>query len=86
MKQKSVWVVALAGKHVFHEYALQRVVESISDLDAIRQSIKERCNIEFESDEDSIQYHPSSYRSYHNISDDRDITLVAERTTLYSND
>lgn len=85
MKEKSIWVVALAGKHVFHKYSLQGVVESISNIDAIRNRIKERCNIEFESDDDAVQYHPESYRSYRNISDNRDITLVVERTTLYSN-
>lgn len=83
MKEKSVWVVSLAGKHVFHEYSIQGVVENISDIDVIRNRIKVRYNIEFESDKDAVQHNPTTYRSYHNISDNRDITLVAECTTLF---
>lgn len=85
MKEKSVWVVSLAGEHVFHGHTTLGVIESISDLDIIREQVKDRHGILFTSDEDTVQYHASSYRSYSNVSDNRDITLVAERTTLYEN-
>ena len=85
MKEKSVWVVSLAGEHVFHGHTTLGVIESISDLDIIREQVKDRYGILFTSDEDTVQYHASSYRSYSNVSDNRDITLVAERTTLYAN-
>lgn len=85
MNEKSVWVVSLAGKHVFHEHITLGVIESISDLDIIREQVKDQHGILFTSNEDTVQYHASSYRSYSNVSDNRDITLVAERTILYVN-
>jgi hypothetical protein len=85
MKTKSIWVVSLAGEHVFHGHTTLGVIESISDLNIIREQVKDRHGILFTSDEDTVQYHASSYRSYNNVSDNRDITLVAERTTLYAN-
>jgi hypothetical protein len=85
MKEKSVWVVSLAGEHVFHGHTTLGVIKSISDLDIIREQVKDRHGILFTSDEDTVQYNASSYRSYSNVSDNRDITLVAERTTLYEN-
>lgn len=85
MKEKYVWVVSLAGKHVFHGHTILGVIKSISDLDIIREQVKDRHGILFTSDEDTVQYHALSYRSYDNVSDNRDVKLVAERTTLYAN-
>lgn len=71
-----VYVVSLAGKHVFHEWSIQCVIKDIDDLDKVRAIIKEKHNVEFEK----LSAHFTSYYwKFDNITDNRDIYLIVER-------
>jgi hypothetical protein len=83
MKTTSVWVVALAGEHVFHGHSVQGVIEIIDDLRIIREKIKEAYKIEFELENSARDEFKYFYQKYENITDDRDIMLVLERTSMY---
>lgn len=71
-----VYVVSLAGKHVFHDWSVQCVITCMGDLDKVRDKIKKRHNVEFEKL--SAQF-TSSWWKFNNITDNRDIYLVVER-------
>lgn len=71
----SVYVVSLAGKHVFHDWSIQCIITTMDNLDKIRDKIKERCNIEFE---EKSTYFTNGYWKFDNITDDRDIYLIVE--------
>lgn len=71
----SVYVVSLAGKHVFHDWSIQCVITTMDSLDKVRDKIKERCNIEFE---ENSAYCTNGYWKFDNITDDRDIYLIVE--------
>lgn len=76
------WIVALVGEHVHHGHANQCVISDISKLDNVRKKIKEEHGLEF-SEYDSS---PSSmwWRKYANTSDARDISLLVERTFVFT--
>jgi hypothetical protein len=86
MKTTSVWVVALAGEHVFHGHSVQGVIETIDDLRIIREKIKEAYKIEFELENSARDEFKYFYQKYENITDDRDIMLILERVSMYQND
>lgn len=86
MKTTSVWVVTLAGEHVHHGHSVQGVIETTDDLHIIREKIEEIYNIEFESENSARDEFWRLYQKYENITDDRNITLVLERSVLYQND
>lgn len=83
MKTTSVWVVTLAGEHVHHGHSVQGVIETIDDLCIIREKIKEAYKIEFESENSARDEFKYFYQKYENITDDRDVMLVLERTSMY---
>ena len=74
-----VYVVSLAGKHVFHDWSIQYVITHISDLGKVRDKIKERHNVEFEKLANQSSY---GYLKFDNISDNRDIYLVVEKVDV----
>lgn len=74
-----VYVVSLAGKHVFHDWAVQYVIKHIDKLDKVRTKIKERYGIEFEKH--SSQFY-NSWWDFANITDDRDIHLIVEQVDI----
>ena len=76
---KYVYVVSLAGKHVFHDCSIQCVITRIGDLDKARDKIKERHNIEFEKLANTFAW---GYWKFDNISDNRDIYLIVERVNV----
>ena len=84
--EKSVWVVTLAGEHVHHGHSVQGVIKTIDDLSIIREKIKETHKIEFESENSARDDFKFCYRKHVNITDDRDIMLILERTSMYEND
>lgn len=73
---KYVYVVSLAGKHVFGHLSIQCVITRMSDLDKVRDKIKERHNVEFEKLANTFA---CGYWQFDNISDNRDVYLVVER-------
>lgn len=76
---KYVYVVSLAGKHVFHDWSIQCVITRMGDLDKVRDKIKERHNIEFEKLANTFA---CGYWKFDNISDNRDVYLVVERVDV----
>ena len=74
-----VYVVSLAGKHVFHDWSIQCVITHMGNLDKVRAKIKEKYNVEFE--EKSAQF-MSGYWKFDNITDNRDIHLIVERVDV----
>lgn len=74
-----IYVVSLAGKHVFHDWSIQCVIKHIDDLDKIRAKIKEQHHVEFE--ELSSRFH-DGYWKFDNITDNRDIYLIVERVDV----
>lgn len=77
---KYVYVVSIAGKHVFHDWSIQCVITRMGDLDKVRDKIKERHNIEFEKLANTFAY--GYYWKFDNISDNRDIYLIVERVDV----
>lgn len=74
-----VYVVSLAGKHVFHDWSIQYVITRMDDLDKVRVKIKERYNVDFEKMFTQFAY---GYWKFDNISDNRDIYLIVERVNV----
>ena len=70
-----MWVVSIKGKHVFQGSDIICTITKISNLDKIRIYIKQKYNIEFES---TAAISTPNWKCFHNISDDRDITLIIE--------
>lgn len=74
-----VYVVSLAGKHVFHDWSVKCVIKHIDDLDKVRATIKKNHDIEFE--DKSSQFY-NGWWCFDNITDNRDIKLVVERVDV----
>lgn len=74
-----VYVVSLAGKHVFHNWDIQYVIKHIDNLNKVRTKIKENYGIEFE--ERSSQFY-DGWWDFANITNDRDIHLIVERVDV----
>lgn len=74
-----VYVVSLAGKHVFHDWSVKCVIKHIDDLDKARALIKKNHGIEFEK-LSSCSY--NGWWKFDNITDNRDIKLVVERVDV----
>lgn len=75
----TMFVVALVGNHVFHNYSIQCVIKSIDALDKVRDVIKNRHGIEFE--EVSYRFNGGFWK-FDNITDNRDISLVVELVNI----
>jgi hypothetical protein len=75
---EEVYVVYIKGQNVHKGFSLQGTLRSIDD-DGIRKRIKRNYQIEFE--ELSSRW-TSNYWEFKNITDDRDVTLVIEKTTF----
>jgi hypothetical protein len=82
MKTTSVWVVALAGEHVFHEHVNKRVITDLTELDLVRASIKEQDKLEFDTVNSAADCCSTFYKKYNNITDNRDIYLIVERSYM----
>ena len=74
-----VYVVSLVGKHVFHDWSILCVITRISDLDKVRDKIKEWHNVEFEKLANTFA---CGYWKFDNITDNRDISLIVERVDV----
>lgn len=70
-----MWVVSIKGNHVFQGSDIICIITKISNLDKIRVYIKQKYNIEFES---NANISTLNWKCFYNITDDRDITLVVE--------
>lgn len=78
--------MTLAGEHVHHGHSVQGVIETIDDLSIIRDKIKEAYGIEFDSENSAHDDFKFCYRKYTNVTDDRNIMLILERSSMYQND
>lgn len=74
-----MYVVALAGNHVFHDYSVQCIIKSMDDLNKARDDIKKRHGVEFE--ELSSRFTGGLWK-FDNITDNRDISLIVERVNI----
>lgn len=59
---------------------VQCLIESHSEIEDVRNLLKERYNLEFS--EHGTSSHGTRYVKFSNITDDRDITLVIERVDI----
>lgn len=75
----SIYVVSLVGKDVYQDGIIYCCIMDINNLDDVRDIIKSQYNIEFEDSSSSNDY---SYLKFDNITDNRDIRLVVERTRI----
>lgn len=74
-----VYVVSLVGEDVFHGWYIHCVITHIDDLNKVRTMIKEKYGIEFE--ERSVRS-TSGWWKFDNITDNKDIKLIVERTNV----
>lgn len=74
-----VYVVSLAGKHVFHDWSIQCVIKHMDNLDKVRDIIRERHGVEFEKLSSQSYY---GWWKFDNITDNRDIYLIVERVDV----
>lgn len=70
------YVCSVIGNKVFNNRATIGIINSVRDLDKIRQIVKDRYGIEFEK---YANTHMDGWFEYSNVTDDRDITLLVER-------
>lgn len=75
-----VYVVSLVGTNVHQGYSLQGVISYISMDHLIRSRILSLYGVFFE--EKASRYYPGFWK-FKNISDNRDITLRIEKTTMW---
>lgn len=78
-----VYVVSIIGKNVHQGYSLQGVISSITMDHLIRSKIRSLYGVFFE--EKASRYY-TGFWEFKNISDDRDITLRIEKTTMWAKD
>ena len=76
-----MWVVSIKGKNVFQGSDIICTITKISNLDKIRVYIKQKYNIEFEN---NATISTSNWKCFHNITDNRDISLIVEN--VYTED
>lgn len=69
-----IYIVYLQGAHVFNEFSVQGYIDTLDDLDRVREKLKSKYQVEFEKD----GYSRFGYNRYKVINDDRDIELVVE--------
>ena len=76
-----VYVVSLVGANVHQGYSLQGVVSSITMAHLIRSRILSLYGVYFEEE---ASRHYTGFWEFKNTSDDRDITLRIEKTTMWA--
>ena len=74
-----MYVISLAGKHVFHEWSIQCCITSLDKLNKVRDYIKDRHGIEFSKESTNFTI---AYRKYDNITDERDIKMIVEQVDI----
>lgn len=75
-----VYVVSIVGKNVHQGYSLQGVISSITMDHIIRSRILSLYGVFFE---EKASRHYTGFWEFKNISDNRDITLRIEKTTMW---
>lgn len=75
-----VYVVSIVGKNVHQGYSLQGVISSITMDHIIRSKIRSMYGVFFE---EKASIHYTGFWEFKNISDNRDITLRIEKTTMW---
>ena len=77
-----MYVVSLVGKHVFKGSTIVCTITRMSNLNKIRVYIKQKYGIEFEKPSYNFT---SGWWCFHNITDNRDISLVVENVYTEEN-
>ena len=72
------YVCSLMGDYVFHGHTIIGCINNLYDIYKIREKIKDEYGIEFEKL--ASIFNSSGCLCYTNITDDRDVYLVVERT------
>lgn len=75
-----VYVVSIVGNNVHQGYSLQGVISSITMDHIIRSSLLSLYGVSFE---EKASRHYTGFLEFKNISDDRDISLRIEKTTMW---
>lgn len=78
--ENTCYVIYLSGSAVHNNMSIRGVLSNINDDIIIRNQIKEQYQIEFE---ELASRQTSSYWVFNNITDDKDVKLVIEKTTQY---
>lgn len=73
-----IYVCSLVGNDVFHGYCIIGYISTMRDIDRIRKQTKDKYGIEFEKL--SSIFKNNGYFCFTNITDNRDISLIIERT------
>lgn len=76
---KHIYLVSLAGKHVFNEWFIECCISSLDKLDKVRDYIKDRYGIEFSKESTNFTI---AYCKYDNITDERDIKMIVEQVDI----
>ena len=71
-----MWLIKLKGKNVFRGESTLGYIENRSELDRVRNSLKEQYSTEF-ADKEVVQKY-DTYLEYPIINSDKDITLIVE--------
>lgn len=85
MTKKVCYVVTLVGSNVFSGSSTLCIIESLRQLDLVRQTLFQKYAVCFAEKADNFKSF-SGYWEYRNISDNRDITLVVSRQDLWIED
>lgn len=72
------YVCSLIGTDVFHGHSIVGCISNISDVDKVLEKIKAKHGIEFE--QLVTMSNNDAYLCFINITDERDVYLVIERT------
>lgn len=70
------YVCSIVGNNVFHNGVNIGIIESVNDLDKVRQIVKDRHGIEFE---ELASRFGDGWLKFANITDNRDVALLVER-------
>lgn len=70
------YVCSIVGKDVYNNSVNIGIINSTSDLDKVRQIIKDRHNIEFEGLASCFR---DGWLKFSNVTDNRDVALLVER-------
>ena len=76
-----MYVVSLQGKNVFQGHDIVCTITRMSNLDKVRDYIKQKHHVEFEP---LSAHFTSHWWCFNNITDDRDISLIVEN--VYTED
>lgn len=70
------YVCSIVGNDVYNNSVNIGIIDSVNDLDKVRQIVKDKHGIEFE---ELASYFRDGWLRFSNITDNRDVALLVER-------